>query len=132
MLHTQIDYQPDPDSQEYREYSQYNQTEPYHPQLASESQDYVPRESQFEQRQKIPKKLHDLVREKKTLSISGKRAMISEKGPDVRLEHVGTESQKEILEKIKVRNKTPPKGVNYAELKEKEKRTWQTGTPSQR
>ena len=75
----------------------------------------LPRESQLEQRKKIPKKLHDLVREKKTLSISGQRAPIKEKALDMRVDHYGTESQKEIYEKIKVKNKTPPKGVaNYA------------------
>jgi len=76
-------------------------------------------ESHGSTRAKIPKKLHDLVREKKTLSISGKRAPIAEKAGEIRLEHIGTDSQKEVYEKIKVRNKTPPKVANYADLKDK-------------
>jgi len=53
------------------------------------------------------------------LSISGKRAPIAEKAGEIRLEHIGTDSQKEVYEKIKVRNKTPPKVANYADLKDK-------------
>jgi hypothetical protein len=48
----------------------------------------------YEERPKIPKKLHDLVRERKMLGISGKKAAIEDRVQEVRLEHVGTTSQK--------------------------------------
>lgn len=87
------------------------------------------------ERQRFPKKLHDLVREKKMLSISGKRAAMEERPTEMRLEqiHAGTDSQKEVLERIKVKNKTPPKVANYAEMKkEKERRSHQLETLSQK
>jgi hypothetical protein len=80
---------------------------------------------------KFPKKLHDLVREKKQLAISGKRAQMEER--EVRLGRLGTESQKEVLEKIRSRSKTPPSIANYAELKkEGERRSPYVETASQK
>lgn len=41
---------------------------------------------------------------------------MEERATEARLEHMhaGTDSQKEVLERIKVKNKTPPKVANYA------------------
>lgn len=100
----------------------------------SQLEDTLPQIPQRDERPRIPKKLHDLVREKKTLSIAGRKAPLEERKGQVRMEHIGTDSQKQIYEKIKVKNKTPPKVANYAEMqqRDREKRSRVLQTASQK
>lgn len=101
---------------------------------SSQLEDTLPQIPQRDERPRIPKKLHDLVREKKTLSIAGRKAPLEERKGQVRMEHIGTDSQKQIYEKIKVKNKTPPKVANYAEMqqRDREKRSRVLQTASQK